>query len=40
MARVYAEQGMPNQALTYLDRVLAIDPNQPDALKMKISLLE
>lgn len=38
MARVY--QGMPNRALTYLDRVLAIDPNQPDALKMKISLLE
>ncbi len=40
MARVYAEQGMPNRAHAYLNRVLAIDPNQQDALKMKISLLE
>jgi hypothetical protein len=40
MARVYAEQGMPNRAHAYLDRVLAIDPNQQNALKMKIFLLE
>ena len=40
MARIYAEQGMRNRALTYLNRVLAIDPNRPDALRMKKSLLE
>ena len=40
MARIYAEQGMRNRALTYLNRVLAIDPNRPDALRMKNSLLE
>ena len=40
IARGYIENGMPNRAHTYLNRVLESDPGHPDAVMMKISLLE
>ena len=40
IARGYADNGMPDRAHTYLDRVLESDPGHPEALMMKIDLLE
>ncbi|MCH8294799.1 DUF3352 domain-containing protein [Candidatus Poribacteria bacterium] len=40
IARGYEEKGMSNRSHAYLDRVLEIDPDHPEALMMKISLLE
>ena len=40
IARGYSENGMPDRAHIYLDRILEDDPGHPEALMMKIALLE
>ncbi len=40
IARGYMENEMPDRAQPYLDRVLEIDVDNPDALMMKVTLLE
>ena len=40
IARAYIENGMPDRAHIYLDRILEGDPGHPEAVVMKIALLE